>query len=66
MGDQAAAEDVLQETFRRVWRSAASYQSQRGSFTGWLRPDIGAGFQPGAGRRADCHRDDLYLCRAAL
>ena len=36
MGDQAAAEDVLQETFWRVWRSAASYQSQRGSFTGWL------------------------------
>jgi len=36
MDDQAAAEDVLQETFWRVWRSAASYQSQRGSFTGWL------------------------------
>ena len=35
-GDQAAAEDVLQETFWRVWRSAATYQSQRGSFTGWL------------------------------
>ena len=36
MGDQAAAEDVLQETFWRVWRSAATYQSQRGSFTSWL------------------------------
>ena len=36
IGDRAAAEDVLQETFWRVWRSAASYQSQRGSFTGWL------------------------------
>ncbi len=36
LGDQAAAEDVLQETFWRVWRSAASYQSQRGSFRGWL------------------------------
>ena len=33
MGDQAAAEDVLQETFWRVWQSAASFQSQRGSFT---------------------------------
>src|SRR5687768_214524 len=32
LGDQAAAEDVLQETFWRVWRSAASYQAQRGSF----------------------------------
>jgi RNA polymerase sigma-70 factor, ECF subfamily len=36
VGDRATAEDVLQETFWRVWRSAASYQSQRGSFTGWL------------------------------
>lgn len=36
MGDRAAAEDVLQETFWRVWRNAASYQSQRGSFTSWL------------------------------
>lgn len=36
LGDRAAAEDVLQETFWRVWRSASSYQSQRGSFTGWL------------------------------
>ena len=36
IGDRAAAEDVLQETFWRVWRSAASFQSQRGSFTGWL------------------------------
>jgi RNA polymerase sigma-70 factor, ECF subfamily len=36
MEDQAAAEDVLQETFWRVWRSAASYQIQRGSFTSWL------------------------------
>ncbi len=36
MGDRAAAEDVLQETFWRVWRSAASFQSQLGSFTGWL------------------------------
>lgn len=36
VGDRAAAEDVLQETFWRVWRSAASYQSPRGSFTAWL------------------------------
>ena len=35
-GDQAVAEDVLQETFWRVWRSAGTYQSQRGPFTGWL------------------------------
>ena len=36
IGDQASAEDVLQETFWRVWRSAAAYQPQRGSFAGWL------------------------------
>ncbi len=36
MGDQAQAEDVLQETFWRVWQNAATYEAQRGSFTGWL------------------------------
>ena len=36
LGDQGMAEDVLQETFWRVWRSAATFQSQRGSFTSWL------------------------------
>jgi len=36
IGDRGAAEDVLQETFWRVWRSAATFQSQRGSFTSWL------------------------------
>jgi RNA polymerase sigma-70 factor (ECF subfamily) len=30
------AEDVLQETFWRVWQSAATYQPQRGSFAGWM------------------------------
>ena len=36
IGDQALAEDVLQETFWRVWKSADTFQSQRGSFTSWL------------------------------
>ena len=36
LGDRAAAEDVLQETFWRVWRNAASYHSQRGSLRVWL------------------------------
>jgi RNA polymerase sigma-70 factor (ECF subfamily) len=36
MGDQTQAEDILQETFWRVWQSASTYQSQLGSFTGWL------------------------------
>src|SRR5690349_7330487 len=36
IGDQPLAEDVLQETFWRVWQNAATYQSQRGTFTSWL------------------------------
>jgi RNA polymerase sigma-70 factor, ECF subfamily len=36
VGDRALAEDVLQETFWRLWKSAETYQSQRGSFTSWL------------------------------
>lgn len=36
VGDRAVAEDVLQETFWRVWKSADTYQSERGSFTSWL------------------------------
>ena len=36
VGERASAEDVLQETFWRVWKSAESFQAQRGSFTSWL------------------------------
>jgi RNA polymerase sigma-70 factor, ECF subfamily len=36
IGDQVLAEDVLQETFWRIWQSAATYQSERGTFSGWL------------------------------
>jgi RNA polymerase sigma-70 factor, ECF subfamily len=36
VGDQTLAEDILQETFWRVWQSASMYQSQLGSFAGWL------------------------------
>ena len=36
IGDQALAEDILQETFWRVWQNAEAYQSQLGPFTGWL------------------------------
>jgi RNA polymerase sigma-70 factor (ECF subfamily) len=36
IGDQTLAEDILQETFWRVWQNAATYQSQLGPFTGWL------------------------------
>ena len=36
VGDQALAEDVLQETFWRVWKSAATYTSEKGTPTSWL------------------------------
>src|SRR5215213_8965536 len=36
IGEQALAEDILQETFWRVWQSAATYQAERGTFTSWL------------------------------
>jgi RNA polymerase sigma-70 factor, ECF subfamily len=34
--DRAQAEDVTQEAFTAVWRSAASYRPERGSAGGWL------------------------------
>jgi len=36
VGDQVLAEDILQETFWRVWQNAGTYQSQLGPFTSWL------------------------------
>lgn len=35
-GERAVAEEILQETFWRMWQSTVTYQPQRGSFTGWL------------------------------
>jgi RNA polymerase sigma-70 factor (ECF subfamily) len=35
-GDQTQAEEIVQETFWQVWRSAAAYQFDSGSFNGWL------------------------------
>lgn len=34
--DRAAAEEVVQETFWRIWESASAFQTERGSFTSWL------------------------------
>ena len=36
VGDHQLAEDLIQETFVRVWRHAASYSPQAGSVRGWL------------------------------
>lgn len=35
-GERTSAEDILQETFWRVWRNGASYLPARGPFAGWL------------------------------
>ena len=36
VGDRALAEEVVQETFWRMWQNAVSFQVQRGAFAGWL------------------------------
>ena len=36
VADRQIAEDLIQETFVRVWRHAASYSPQAGSVRGWL------------------------------
>jgi RNA polymerase sigma-70 factor (ECF subfamily) len=36
LGDKSAAEEIVQETFWRVWRNADSFRVQQGSFTSWL------------------------------
>lgn len=34
--DQAVGEEIVQETFWRVWKNAGSFQRERGPFSGWL------------------------------
>jgi RNA polymerase sigma-70 factor (ECF subfamily) len=36
LGDRGRAEDAVQETFASIWRSAASYQPDRGPGAPWL------------------------------
>ena len=36
LDDHALAEEVVQETFWRVWRNAGTFSLQRGPFPGWL------------------------------
>ncbi len=34
--DQTSAEEVVQETFWRVWKNAKGFQQERGQFSGWM------------------------------
>ena len=36
MGDRQAAEDLTQDAFLKVWRSAGGYRSERGSVRTWI------------------------------
>ncbi len=36
MGERQAAEDLVQDAFLKVWRSAASYRADRGSVRTWI------------------------------
>jgi len=36
LGDPSRAEDLVQDTFVKVWRGAASYESARGSLDTWI------------------------------
>ena len=36
LGERQAAEDLVQDAFLRLWRSATSYRSERGSVRTWL------------------------------
>jgi RNA polymerase sigma-70 factor, ECF subfamily len=36
LGDRASAEEVMQETFWRIWNNASSFDLQRGSFPNWM------------------------------
>lgn len=36
LGDRSRAEEAVQETFAAIWRSAASYDSERGAGAPWL------------------------------
>lgn len=36
LGDRPSAEEIVQETFWRVWRNADSFCEEQGAFPGWL------------------------------
>ncbi len=36
VGERAVAEDLVQETFWRVWKNCRAFRRDRGAFSGWL------------------------------
>ncbi len=36
LGNRGQAEEIMQETFWRVWQNASSFTAHRGSFTNWM------------------------------
>lgn len=36
LGDQNSAEEIVQETFWRIWTRAGTFDSKRGNFSAWL------------------------------
>lgn len=55
VSDQAAAEELLQETFWQVWQRAATFQVQYRTFTSWLFMIVRT-----LNRTANSHRNDTH------
>lgn len=53
LGDRGRAEDALQEAFAAVWRSAASYDPERGAGAAWLYTVARNAIVDGARRRPE-------------
>ena len=53
MGDRGRAEDVTQETFARIWRSASRYDAARGRPASWLYTVARNAIVDGLRRRPD-------------
>ena len=53
LGDRGRAEDALQETFAAIWRSARSYDPQRGAGAAWLYTVARNAIVDGARRRPE-------------